>query len=229
MFDHEKYPKRDYLIIGGKKYVCNWPVVQFADSGIDFKVGEGSRRRSPKIVPDLFVCHWTGGENDIETLVRVLDTRELGVEFGLDAASVIWQFCDPMLIDTFDAGTVNKRSFGCEAVCYGFTGPGRDAPPPRGLARGTYQTVLHGKKRELAHFYPKQLEAYTALINCVTAAVPSIPRRVPTGIDGKLRTGTLRPAELARFKGVLGHFHVSESKSDPGDELFHYLMARGYR
>lgn len=228
MPDSDKFPKKQHLIIRGKEWPCASPTILWTDSGLEFKPGDGARRRSPKAIVDLFVLHWTGGENDIETLHRVLDKRELGVEFAIDREGVIWQFCDPALVDTFDAGSVNTRSFGVEVVCYGMAGTG-GAVPQKGKDRTVYQAVIRDKRRVMAGFYGPQHGAIKALLDTVTTATPTIPRVLPTSGTDKLLARTMTPEELAAYKGVIGHFHVSANKTDPGTEVFDYLRANGYR
>lgn len=224
--DADKHRKRGHIVVAGKEISCTAPVVLWTDSKVDFKVGEGSRRRSPKVPIDLFIGHWTGGENDVETLVRVLDSRELGVEFAIDTAGNVWQFCDPALVDTFDAGYVNSRSVGVEIVNYGFAAAGRPVPE-RGKTRPVYDTTLRGKPRRFARFWPVQLGAALALADSLCSALP-IPKRLPTDSAGRLLLGTMTPREVRNYRGVLGHFHVSEDKSDPGTEILEHFARNGY-
>jgi len=226
--DSDDYPQHDHIIIGGKKVHVAAKTVLWEDTRLEVKVGDGARRRHPKGVIDLFVWHWTGGENDVETLFRVLDNRELGVEFAIDHVGVIWQFCDPILVDTFDAGFVNARSIGCEIVNYGFRGTGREPPGEMGKLRDTYFTTLRGKRRKFARFFPAQINAAVALANAVSAVVPTIPKCIPLSEDGTLLTETMSRREVRNWSGHLGHYHINEGKSDPGTDLFDAFAANGF-
>src|SRR5690349_11105935 len=97
------------LIIGGKVVPCDLPVYNWHDHGLEFRVGDGARRRTPKVEIDLFIWHWGGGLGDYKAMYNVLDTRELGVEFFIDDGK-IYQYADPIFVDTFDAGPYNPRS-----------------------------------------------------------------------------------------------------------------------
>lgn len=227
------------LIIGGRN--LGGPVFNWHDTGLEVVIGDGSRRRVPKQVIDLFVWHWTGGENPVETLFRVLDQRELGVEFFIDSEGRIFQFCDPVIVDTFDAGAYNPRSVGCEIQCYGFQAPGRPLPKG-GAARGTYTTRMNGRKRTFAKFYPAQIDAALWLARAVSDAIPSIPKTVPALLTGALYPNAVpfRVMESGSIKGHVGHYHLTDpehplikrgkrqEKSDPGHDLLEAFLASGF-
>lgn len=215
------------LIIGGKVVACARPVFNWNDHGMEFKPGDGARRRIPKQLIDMFVWHWTGGSGSMEALFGVLDTRDLGVEFGIDRDGDIYQFADPLLVDTYDAGPYNPRSVGCEVSNYGFTGKDRPVPA-KDRDRGTYTTVQNDRVRTFARFYQQQLEAALALGNAVSDAIPSIPKRVPTDAKDVLYPDTMRRSALASFAGHVGHYHLTDSKSDPGADLLGYLLTHGF-
>lgn len=215
------------LIIGGRVVPCAQPVFNWHDHGMEFRPGDGARKRIAKQTIDLFVWHWTGGSGDMDALYRVLDSRELGVEFGIDRTGAIYQFADPLLVDTYDAGPYNPRSVGCEVSNYGFAA--KDRPVPKAdRDRPTYATVQNGKTRTFARFFPAQLAASVALGNAVSDAIPTIPKRIPTDAKGVLYPDTMKRAELATFSGHLGHYHLTDSKSDPGADLLGNLLDHGF-
>lgn len=216
------------LIIGGKVVPCAQPVYNWNDHGMKFVPGDGARKRIPKQVINLFVWHWTGGQGTMEQLYAVLDGRELGVEFGIDREGDIYQFADPLLVDTYDAGPYNPRSVGCEVTNYGFMMDPSKSPPAKDRDRGTYSMMMNGKPRIFARFYPAQLAAALALGDAVSAAIPSIPRQIPTDAKGVLYGNTMRPRVLKTYAGHLGHFHLTDSKSDPGADLLGNMLAKGY-
>lgn len=75
-------------------------------------------------------------------------------------------------------------------------------------------------------------EQYAALIK-LTAALhrvfPKIRLDYPRDAAGKLATGTLPDAALAKFQGVLGHFHIQDNKIDPGPALQWDTLVTGAR
>jgi hypothetical protein len=215
------------LIINGKVVHCDRPVFNWHDHGMEFVPGDGARRRISKTEIDLFIWHWTGGQGTMEALYRVLDGRELGVEFGIDREGDIYQFADPVLVDTFDAGPYNPRSVGCEITNYGFMGNPRDPIPTRERDRGTYTMVMNGRARTFARFYPEQIKSGIALGLAVSDAIPTIPKIVPTSQNGVLFPNAIKASRLKTFKGHLGHFHLTTNKSDPGADLLGGFLSSG--
>lgn len=221
------------LIIGGKEIPCAAKVVDWREHGMSDmpdsknRPSKGTRLRNVAKTPiDLFVVHWTGGEGSAKGMFNVLNTRELGIEFYLDDDGTIYQFCDPVVVDTFDAGSVNPRSIGIEIKNYGFRS-GSQVVPSAGKNRQTYEGVIRGRKVKMAKFYDKQHIALKALIDAICAAIPTIPKVIPAGADGKLLQATMTPAQLKAYKGIIGHFHISTKKTDPGIDVFDYLIKQG--
>jgi hypothetical protein len=219
------------LIIGGKVVPCSRPVFNWNDHGMEFKPGDGARKRVPKALVDLFVWHWTGGTGSMEGLFSTLHHRDppLGIEFGIDREGDIYQFADPILVDTYDAGSYNPRSVGCEVSNYGFMGDPRKPVPARERDRGTYQMIMNGKPRTFARFYPEQIKAAIALGAAVSDAIPSIPKCIPCTSAGILYPNMMKTARLKAYSGHLGHFHLTNKKSDPGCDLLGSMLGAGFR
>jgi len=205
------------IIISGCRYPCLAPVLTWHELNVEFKAGEGYNKRRKRDI-DLVVWHWTGGEGSPSTVVRTLKRRKLGIEFAIGRDGVIRQYCDPIEVDTADAGRFNSRSVGVELVNYGFTM--RNRPIPRlGKKRPVYQCILQNRQRSFAHFTSNQLVEGLALANTLSDAL-SIPRQVPVDEEYLMVLGrTMANEEADSFKGHVGHFHLSERKSDPGFDL----------
>lgn len=223
------------IILDGQRFACDAPVLTWLETGLEFKAGRGARRRTKEI--DLFVVHWTGGENEPPAMFRTLERRELGIEFAITREettpgySTIYQFCDPIAVDTFDAGYVNRRSMGVEIVNYGWRNPRKLwLIPKRGKERDRYKTSWGKRNPTYARFYPHQLHTLLALANTVIdSGVTRIERQVPriVGQADMIRRTMTRP-EVAEFRGVLGHNHISAKKADPGTDALEMLIANGY-
>ncbi len=216
-------PSSREIVIGGEAVPCAADVIHWSDSGLEVKRWQGSRPRRMDI--DLMVLHWTGGEGDAFRVARTLRDRRLGVEFIIDGEGVVFQCCDPVELDTFDVGKYNRRSLGVEIVSYGFRDT--DDTPRRGRDRKTYVTQLRGRRRFFASFRQQQTCAMVALCDAVCTGL-DIPRRVPREQDGSHADRTLHPRELEDYSGVVGHYHLSGHKSDPGTEPFRVLEGFGY-
>lgn len=218
------------LIVSGRVVQCSVPVYNWRDTGLEFRPGDGARQRVTKQIIDLFVWHWTGGEGDVERLYAVLDKRELGVEFYIDQTGRTFQFADPATVDTYDAGPFNPRSVGCEIACYGFTAKGREKPGAWGKRRATYETTMNGRRREFARFFPEQVASAIALGVAVSDAIPTIPKAVPVGADRRLYPDEM-PDRVMRprggFRGHVGHYHLTDEKSDPGHDLLQAFLDSG--
>jgi hypothetical protein len=159
-------------------------------------------------------------------MYNTLDRRELGIEFALGECGDIWQFADPIKVDTFDAGYINPRSMGVEKVCYGY----RKKVPPRWAWRDTYRTKLHGRSMELADFTELQKLALLALIEAVIeSGTTKIERKLPRDAEGNILARKMSRSEMRKLNGVCGHYHVTASKNDPGTSIFDYLDQCGYR
>lgn len=207
------------LIIGNKEMPCAMPVKNWHETKLEFKPGDGARKR--KLPIDLAIWHWTGGEGTAEGVFRTLDVKDYGVEFCIDRDGMIWQFADPILVDTFDAGSFNPRSVGTEIINYGF----RDdlsAVPSSGRNRNLYDCTMRGKDRRFASFYAVQIRAAIALAEALSDAIPTLPRLVP-GAGKGVFPNTMTSKQAKAFAGHAGHFHVSSAKSDPGFDLLSAL------
>lgn len=219
-----KRPAASEVIVGGKRIPLGLPneptpiVLTWEDHGISFKPGEGYNKKR-RLTIDLAVWHWTGGEGEPPAMAQVLKTRGYGVEFAIARTGVIYQFVDPLLVDTADAGGVNARSVGIEIVSYGFRQSSSGwLPPKAGADRSLREVIIHGQRVKTAAFYPAQLLAARALADGLSRALP-IPRKVPLTAAGTLITKSLSTTELGRFQGHVGHYHLTSQKLDPGPDF----------
>ena len=53
-------------------------------------------------------------------------------------------------------------------------------------------------------------------VTALTEIFPRLRPDFPRDTNGKVRTDTLTDEEFAAFAGILGHYHVSTDKRDPG-------------
>lgn len=208
------------LIIGGKSYPLLHPktehpipIFNWKDTGMEFRVGDGYNKVR-KVDITLGVIHWTGSENSVETMFKVLNKRKLGVEYCISPYGSLYQFCDMMKVDTADAGAANKISWGVEIVNAGIRRRNTVWREPRyrktkmGPRHG-YDTRIHDRKVRCWDFYQEQTMTLLALNKLICQTVNTYEANVCTAdteIDWK------------NFKGAVGHFHITKRKLDPGTE-----------
>ncbi|HTL68665.1 MAG TPA: peptidoglycan recognition family protein [Lacunisphaera sp.] len=195
-------------------------------------------------VVDQFVLHYDAcGLSKV--CFNVLRQRHLSVHFLLDVDGTIYQTID-LREKAAHATISNDRSVGIEIANIGAYPPAepklldewyrRDADgvrlvvPARIRDPGILTRNFSGRParpvpvrgriqdRELVQ-YDLTAEQYAALAR-LTAALcrvfPQLACDYPHDAAGRLLTGKLPDAELARYRGVLGHYHIQENKIDPG-------------
>ncbi len=84
---------------------------------------------------------------------------------------------------------------------------------------------IQGGKQRMYDFTPQQYAALIKLTAALCDIFPQIKCDYPKDETGKLLTHTLPPDQLEDYKGVMGHYHVQDNKSDPGPALqWDYLI-----
>lgn len=191
---------------------------------------------------DQFVIHYDDcGYSAL--CFKILQERRLSVHFLIDVDGTIYQTLD--LADAAQHATIaNSRSVGVELAGIGAFPPAerkrldpwyrRDASGRTALqlpaAAPVHYTggpirpdpvrgVIQGKALEQYDFTPEQYTALAKLTAALCRALPLIACDYPHDAAGRLIAKKLSDAELERFRGVLGHYHIQENKIDPGPAL----------
>jgi N-acetylmuramoyl-L-alanine amidase-like protein len=205
------YCAAGFLRLKGKEVQIPAPV----NRTLTWTPGKGSYAANPKRERlDLGVIHWSETRTAHATY-DVLVNRALSVDFAIDSDGIIYQFSDPADIVTYHAGVpgfqVNRRAWGVEMtwpgdgsfdrrpIPFGVTGPGFD---PEEIVLG---------------FTGAQTASLLYLIRAVCEAfdVPLIVN--PSNkMDPSIRSGG--------FRGICGHFQITDQKPDPG---FGYMALLG--
>lgn len=176
------------------------------------------------------VLHWTGGARGLDALYRTLRATVgphspdgLSVHYGIDAAGAIAEWVPPELV-ALHAGQANGYSIGFEVCGPGFqdTSAAR-AEATRGVKRLAYEDRIRGHRVKMLGYTEPQYRTLFAKIDELCSRF-DLPRQVPTEADGTLMARQMTPSELARFHGVMGHYHCHETKCDPGTEPFRRLL-----
>lgn len=207
-----------YIIVGGKHVPCAVRVEPWTVTGIGFK---NVRPRTART--DLVVLHWTGGENHAEGLVKNMTKDGVSVQFYVDGHGNAFQLCDADMHCSHASG-MNARGPGIEAA--NRANDKADALPKRQLLRETFA----GSTATYTAFYPEQVRSILAITLSLCEAY-GLPFSVP--MDPKTKDVLARqftPAELAAYRGVVGHCHWSpRRKRDPGLAMLRAVAAYGPR
>ena len=193
---------------------------------------------------DLVVLHYDACGTSRRCFEVLHDVRGLSAHFLVDLDGTIYQTLD--LADTaWHAGPVNARSIGIEIAHVGAEAPDdtrasdawyREGPDgvhivapgdvevDGAAASGTLQParrdrvwgLVQGRVLVQYDFTPEQYAALAALIGALAEIFPAVARDVPREADGAVVARVLTDLELAAFRGVVGHWHVSAEKIDPG-------------
>lgn len=203
------------------------------------RAGDG---RSAHEAVELFVLHYDAVGTS-QGCFRVLqDQRLLSVHFLLDVDGTIYQTLD--LAETaWHARHANPRSIGIEIANQGAYAPGEAAdvlaawyatedgetrlrlPEGSGVRAPSVLRparpapvpgVVNGRELVQYDFTPEQYEALVRLTVALCRELPGLVPEVPRDASGAVRTDALSEAELAGFRGLVGHAHVSADKVDPG-------------
>jgi len=75
---------------------------------------------------------------------------------------------------------------------------------------------IQGETLKMYDLTAQQYESLTKLTAALCKVFPLIKCDYPKDAEGKLITHKLPDEELARYQGVLGHYHVQTDKTDPG-------------
>ena len=197
-------------------------------------------------VVDQFVYHFDVAGTSRRCFQTLQDSRGLSVHFMLDVDGTIYQTLDlkeaawhatiangrSVGIEIANPGAypVGEKNplaewykkdskgvttltipdaFGAEGVrTPGFVGhPARPDP--------IYGNI-QGEDRVQYDFTPQQYEALIKLTATVCKIFPRVKCQYPADADGKVIPHKLPDAELRKYHGILGHYHVQTDKDDPG-------------
>jgi N-acetyl-anhydromuramyl-L-alanine amidase AmpD len=193
----------------------------------EWEAPDGLRYRPGREAPavDQLVLHYDACGTSRKCFKVLHDRRGLSCHFLLDVDGTLYQTLD--VTDTaWHARQANPRSIGVELANLGAYPPG-DHPEPAAapLVRGK----IHGRELEMHPFTDAQYDALGKLARALCDELPGLRADVPRGRGGAVRSGVLSDAELARFRGILGHSHVTTDKTDPGPAMDWERLLRALR
>jgi len=83
----------------------------------------------------------------------------------------------------------------------------------------TFAGNIQGRDLTQYDFTPQQYDALIKLTAALCKIFPKIKCEYPVDASGKLITQKLPDDQLARYQGILGHYHIQTDKVDPGPAL----------
>lgn len=188
---------------------------------------------------DAVVVHYDEAYTSANCFKVLQDVRGLSCQFLLDLDGTIYQTCD-LRERARHAGIANDRSVGIEIAHAGTLNKSRRAhytsdekgtvfTVPKGVHRGnlppgsfrlasklTFKGTIQGRELEQYDFTKPQYDALAHLLAALSKIFPLVRLKAPRTANGGVVPHVLPTAQLAAFKGVIGHYHVSKAKVDPG-------------
>lgn len=195
---------------------------------------------------DLFVLHYDVCGTSRRCFKVLHDQRGLSVHFMLDVDGTIYQTLD-VKERAWHAGPANDRSVGVEIANMGAyenreelskwydvrpNGVVFNPPETNGatgirtkgfVARPAREDPVFGTIQDRLLWQYDLTDAQYASLSRLTATLcrvlPRIKAVAPRDANGELRTTVLTDQELEKFSGVIGHYHLTNRKVDPGPAL----------
>ncbi len=198
-----------------------------------------------RAIVDILVLHYDACGTSRSCFEILHDVRGLSAHFLLDLDGTLYQTMD-LRDQAWHAREANPRSIGVEIANIGAYPPGesatldewyrRDAEGtrivlpasagPSGFRRPDFvprpardEPVVGSIDGELLQMYDLTSEQYDSLVRLTAVLCRTLPRIAPDAPrdrTGRVLTAPLSPADLALFRGILGHYHVTGDKADPG-------------
>lgn len=75
---------------------------------------------------------------------------------------------------------------------------------------------IHGNLLFQYDFTPEQYRALSRLAATLSWVFPRIRLDAPRDVDGSIASTVLSPATLQAYSGLIGHYHLTTNKTDPG-------------
>jgi N-acetylmuramoyl-L-alanine amidase len=194
---------------------------------------------------DQFVLHYDGAGLSA-TCFRILQQRGLSAHFLLDVDGTLYQTLDlqerawhagtsndrSIGIEIANVGAYPLNDAKLLSAWYRREPAGQTRLVPPASAgdlrlrtpdfRGRPQRpdpvkgAIHGRELIQYDFTPEQYAALIKLTAALHRVFPGIKLDYPRDARGELVPRKLPDAALAKFKGVLAHYHIQENKVDPG-------------
>jgi N-acetyl-anhydromuramyl-L-alanine amidase AmpD len=202
----------------------------------------GWRLEDLQAVVTQVVLHYDACGTSAQCFRVLHDVRGLSSHFLLDVDGTVYQTLD-LKERAWHAAAANDTSVGIEIANIGAYAARAPLEPyyetragrvrlrlPEGVRRGALPAPLelsparpevveghvHGQALFQMDFTPEQYEALAHLLAALARVFPRVRLEAPRAEDGGVLASLLPDEALHSFAGVLGHFHWSRGKVDPG-------------
>ncbi len=161
-----------------------------------------------------FLLHHDGCANADMCFNVVHNERGLSVHFICDNDGTIFQTLD-LALEGWHGSELNAWSIGVE-MCN--RGDALRDPHyyDRNGGRPIKPCEINGHTIKAYDFTPAQYESMKRLSRALVRLLPNIAVEYPQSSPGVQSWGTVPRADILRFNGFLGHYHLSSTKWDPG-------------
>lgn len=170
-----------------------------------------------------FIVHHDGCASAAMCFNVLQNERGLSCHFLMDNDGTIYQTMDLSLM-AYHAGGFNTHSIGIEICNRGDAKRDPDYYRKKGQKRELTTVRIHGHIYQCFQFTPPQIDAMHALVKAVNRALPNVPLEYPQDTPGHQAWGEL--PNVAQFAGILGHYHTTRRKWDPGPFDFQGLCEK---
>ncbi|MEM7681308.1 MAG: N-acetylmuramoyl-L-alanine amidase [Planctomycetota bacterium] len=193
---------------------------------------------------DQFVIHYDVCGSSKFCFEVLHDHRHLSVHFMLDADGTLYQTLD-LKERAWHAGQANSRSVGIEIAQIGAYDDPQDPvfdrwyprddngevriripedrlgnlDPDATLRPASNEPVvgeIHGRTLTQYDLTDAQYDALIKLTAALSEVLPQIALDAPRNAQGAVRNDVLTNEEFAAHKGLIGHYHLTTGKIDPG-------------
>ena len=176
-------------------------------------LGDNPTLRAAQAVIRQFVLHHDGCPTAASCFNVLHNERGLSCHFLLDNDGTIYQTVD-LAYMAFHAAGFNAGSVGIELCNRGDAKKAPDYYARRGHRRDVTTCRIHGHTYLAFDYTGAQYEAMKALARGLVRALPNLPAEYPQESPGYQAWGVL--PGVHGYSGLLGHYHTTRRKWDPG-------------
>jgi hypothetical protein len=203
------------IICEGKGVEIEWDKVVNLANFESLELPQNCYRYQKERTPTMIVTHWDAALS-AKSCFSILKNRGISSHFVIDNDGTIYQMVDTCNVG-WHAGNrkVNNVSIGIDfSNAYYAKYQNYYVRKGFGPRPVLEDSVVHGVKlNKHLGYYPVQVEAYKALVKCLSDQY-DIPLVCPLDDEGAVSTSVHEDAKNATFKGVVSHYHLTRRKID---------------